>query len=88
MRATQLSGLANGLRDNLAPIRFYITLSSRLGTLTIPVAPTAAVVIVDDSVELSDLFIAIDDISHRFNANALPDTPANLRHGEHVVGTD
>src|SRR5690554_1108493 len=85
---TQLSGLTSGLRNNLASVSFNITLSSRLGTLTIPVAPAAGIVIVDDSVELIDARIVIDDVPHRFNANAFADTPANFRHGQHVVGAD
>ena len=86
--ATQLPGIPNGLGDNLASVGFNITFSSRLGTLAIPVAPTAAVEIVDDSVELIDARIVVDDVSHRFNANAFPDTPADFRHGQHVVGAD
>ena len=82
----QLSGFANGFRDNLASVGFHITFSSRLGTLAIPVAPATAVVIVDNPVELIDSRVVIDDVPHRFNANALPDTPADFRHGQHVVG--
>ena len=85
---SQLSGLANGFRDNLASVGFNIPFSSRLGTLAISVAPAAAVVIVDDLVELIDARIVINDVAHRFNTNAFADTPANFRYGQYVIGAD
>jgi hypothetical protein len=80
-----LPGISDGFRYDPASLGFNLSFCALLRTLAIPVTPAAAIVVIDDSIEPIDSFIRIDDIPHRLNTNALPDTPADLRDRQDVV---